>query len=62
MPVTNQESLSFYRDKVLNGEINGASSEASNILLLTIINPLHPITVVSVIKIQENIKIEDCKV
>ena len=36
------------RDKVLNGDSNGACSEASNILLLTIINPLHPITVVSV--------------
>lgn len=38
----------FVRDKVLNGDSNGACSEASNILLLTIINPLHPITVVSV--------------
>ena len=36
-----------FRDKVLNGDSNGACSEASNILLLTIINPLHPITVVS---------------
>ena len=49
--------LSF-RDKVLNGESNGACSEASNILLLTIINPLHPITVVSVCKVYCKVKIK----
>ena len=36
------------RDKVLNGESCGPGAEASNILLLTIINPLHPINVVSI--------------
>ncbi|XP_058964014.1 heterogeneous nuclear ribonucleoprotein L-like isoform X1 [Pocillopora verrucosa] len=45
MFVNYSKSQEIKRDKVLNGESNGASSEASNILLLTIINPLHPITV-----------------
>ncbi|KAL9981637.1 hypothetical protein ACROYT_G010369 [Oculina patagonica] len=45
MFVNYSKSQEIKRDKVLNGDSNGASSEASNILLLTIINPLHPITV-----------------
>ncbi|KAJ7387391.1 hypothetical protein OS493_004385 [Desmophyllum pertusum] len=45
MFVNYSKSQEIKRDKVLNGDTNGACSEASNILLLTIINPLHPITV-----------------
>ncbi|XP_073258090.1 heterogeneous nuclear ribonucleoprotein L-like [Porites lutea] len=45
MFVNYSKSQEIKRDKVLNGDSNGGSSEASNILLLTIINPLHPITV-----------------
>ncbi|XP_032231297.2 heterogeneous nuclear ribonucleoprotein L-like isoform X2 [Nematostella vectensis] len=45
MFVNYSKSQEIKRDKVLNGDSNGACAEASNILLLTIINPLHPINV-----------------
>lgn len=38
----------IFRDKVMNGDSSSPIAEASNILLLTIINPLHPINVVSI--------------
>ncbi|XP_031557317.1 heterogeneous nuclear ribonucleoprotein L-like isoform X2 [Actinia tenebrosa] len=54
MFVNYSKSQEIKRDKVMNGDSSSPSAEASNILLLTIINPLHPINVKILHKICSN--------